>query len=82
MRYALHESESPDGRLFEVGHLTQRMVPLAGSRPAGDADEVLYVLEGRGTARLGGASHDLRFDETARVVIIASGLVGLVLRGS
>ena len=59
MRYALHESESPDGRLFEVGHFTQRMVPLAGSRPAGDADEVLYVLEGRGTARLGGASHDL-----------------------
>ena len=59
MRYALHESESEDGRLFEVEPFSQRIVPVGGSREPGGADEVLYVLEGGGRATFGDASHDL-----------------------
>jgi mannose-6-phosphate isomerase-like protein (cupin superfamily) len=60
MRYAMHESDSSDGRLFEAGVLSQRIVPLAGQRRAADADEVLYVLEGEGHADVGDASYELR----------------------
>jgi quercetin dioxygenase-like cupin family protein len=56
----MHESERPDGRLFEVEQFTQRIVPLAAPRYEGLADEVLYVLEGEGTAMLGGEAHELR----------------------
>ena len=59
MRYALHESESEDGRLFQVEPFSQRIVPVGGTRDPGDADEVLYVLEGGGRATFGNASHDL-----------------------
>jgi mannose-6-phosphate isomerase-like protein (cupin superfamily) len=60
MEYALHADERPDGRLFEVGVFTQRLVELAGDRRDDEADEVLYVLEGEGTASIGGARHALQ----------------------
>src|SRR4051794_29793128 len=60
MEFAMHEGDSDDGRLFEVGLFTQRVVPVAGARESADADEVLYVLEGSGQASIGGASHALR----------------------
>jgi quercetin dioxygenase-like cupin family protein len=60
VRYARHVSESRDGRLFEVGGLSQRVVPLAGGREPRDADEVLYVLQGTGRATLGNSAHELR----------------------
>ncbi len=60
MDNALHADERPDGRLFEVGVFTQRLLVLDG--PGGDerSDEVLYVLDGEGRIELGGAVHDLR----------------------
>jgi quercetin dioxygenase-like cupin family protein len=59
MRYALHETESRAGRLFDVGGFSQRVVPLAGRRdPVGD-DELLYVLEGSARATLDGQTHAL-----------------------
>jgi quercetin dioxygenase-like cupin family protein len=64
MRYAMHERESSDGRLFDADRgcplFSQRIVPLAGAREAADADEVLYVLEGSGSAAIGGESRPLR----------------------
>jgi quercetin dioxygenase-like cupin family protein len=60
MDYALHADERPDGRLFEVGTFTQRLVELTGRRAAADADEVLYVLSGEGRVRFGDAEHGLR----------------------
>ena len=48
----MHETETSDGRLFDVGLFTQRVVPVAGAREAARADEVLYVLEGRGHAAI------------------------------
>src|SRR5579884_1370629 len=60
MDYAIHADDRPDGRLFEVGLFTQRLLGLAGERAATDADEVLYVLSGRGTIDLGADRHELR----------------------
>ncbi len=60
MQFAMHESDASDGRLFDVGLFTQRIVPLAGERVGADADEVLYVLEGSGRATLGGETHPLQ----------------------
>jgi quercetin dioxygenase-like cupin family protein len=59
VRYALHESESSNGLLFDVEQFAQRVVPLAGVRDARDDDELLYVLEGTGRAAVDGRSHDL-----------------------
>ena len=59
MRYALHESDRPDGRLFEVEQFSQRIVPLAAPRYEERADEVLYVLEGEGAVMLAGEPHRL-----------------------
>jgi len=56
----MHESDSGDGRLFEVGVFSQRLVALGGEREAADADEVLYVLDGAGQADVGRSSYDLR----------------------
>lgn len=70
MRYVLHESDRPDGRLFEVEQFSQRIVPLAAPRYEEVADEVLYVLEGEGTAMLDGESHSLR---TGTAVFVARG---------
>jgi len=60
VKYALHSDDRPDGRLFEVGTLTQRLLDLAGARRDDGADEVLYVLSGTGLARMSGDEHELR----------------------
>jgi mannose-6-phosphate isomerase-like protein (cupin superfamily) len=60
VRFAMHETDSGDGRLFDGELFTQRVVPLAGGRDAGAADEVLYVLEGSGQASIGGETHPLQ----------------------
>ena len=64
MRYAMHESEAEDGRLFDADRgctlFAQRLVDLSGDRPASDADEVLYVLAGSGRASIDGTEHELR----------------------
>jgi uncharacterized cupin superfamily protein len=56
MRYAMHESEAADGRLFDPGrgctNFSQRTVSLTGVVPAAGEDEVLYILEGSATARI------------------------------
>ena len=57
MRYAMHADDRPDGRLFEVEEFTQRLVSLEGERHEGESDEVLYVLEGRGSVSFDGASY-------------------------
>lgn len=63
MRYAMHESESSNGRLFDAGRgcelFTQRTVTLSGSVEGMPADEVLYVLDGGGIARIDGHEHRL-----------------------
>jgi quercetin dioxygenase-like cupin family protein len=59
MRYAMHASESVDGRLFEVDGFTQRLVDLRGDHADDASDEVLYVLEGSGHVRIGEEEHDV-----------------------
>src|SRR5579862_8212501 len=59
MRYAMHADDRPDGRLFEVEEFRQRLVSLEGERHQGEDDEVLYVLEGRGSVSFDGESHDV-----------------------
>ena len=70
MRFALHETDSGDGRLFDVGLFTQRVVPVAGAREAAAADEVLYVLEGSGHATIGSETHVL---EAGTSVFVSGG---------
>jgi quercetin dioxygenase-like cupin family protein len=60
MRYALHADDAADGRLFEVGVLTQRVVDLRGDGGGEAADELLYVLSGAGSLTVAGAEHALR----------------------
>ena len=60
MEYALHADERPDGRLFEVGLFTQRLVELTGAGGGAAADELLYVLDGTGRIRLDGDERELR----------------------
>jgi quercetin dioxygenase-like cupin family protein len=60
MRFALQSGERADGRLFEVEHFTQRLLPLAGDHGDDGRDELLYVLEGSGRVAIGGEEHDLR----------------------
>jgi quercetin dioxygenase-like cupin family protein len=59
MKYALHESDADDGRLFDCAELTQRVRPLAGQHAVSESDEVLYVLEGSGSATIAGERHEL-----------------------
>ncbi len=59
MQYALHESERPDGRLFECPELTQRVHGVAGEHLEPDCDEVLYILDGSGSATIDGHRHEL-----------------------
>jgi quercetin dioxygenase-like cupin family protein len=63
MRFAMHETESTDGRLFDAERgcvlFSQRVISVSGERPALDSDEVLYVLAGAGRARIDGAGHEL-----------------------
>jgi len=60
VKFAMHETDNGDGRLFDVGLFTQRVVPVQGARASAGADEVLYVLEGSGHASIGGETHPLR----------------------
>jgi quercetin dioxygenase-like cupin family protein len=68
VRYALHADEQSDGRLFDAASgcdgFTQRLVRLTpGERretAEHDADELLYVLQGRVALTVDGESHDLR----------------------
>ena len=60
MEYALQPEDRVDGRRFEVGVFTQRLVPLEGSLGGHDADELVFVLSGAGSARIDGADHPLR----------------------
>jgi mannose-6-phosphate isomerase-like protein (cupin superfamily) len=65
MRYALHADDREDGRLFDSDTgcelFSQRRLRLAGEQGGGgDADEVLYVLEGTARATIDGAEHELR----------------------
>jgi quercetin dioxygenase-like cupin family protein len=61
----MHVDDAADGRLFDAGSgcdvFTQRLVRGGeGERRDATADEVLYVLEGAGSARTGGEEHALR----------------------
>jgi mannose-6-phosphate isomerase-like protein (cupin superfamily) len=60
VNYALHADDHLDGRLFEVGVFTQRLLDVAGPRGDARADEVLYVLSGGGVARVGRDERALR----------------------
>lgn len=60
MQYAMHASEASDGRLFDAGPFSQRLAILDGERPAAEADEVLYVLEGESRISIGGQDHEVR----------------------
>jgi quercetin dioxygenase-like cupin family protein len=60
----MHASESADGRLFDPDRgcslFSQRLVELSGARREDACDEVLYVLEGTGSASFEGDEHALR----------------------
>jgi mannose-6-phosphate isomerase-like protein (cupin superfamily) len=58
--YALQAEDRPDGRLFEVGPLTQRLLSLHGEQGGQAEDEVLFVIDGAGRAQIGGDEHVLR----------------------
>ena len=58
MEYAIHAEA--DGPRFETDHFTQRVGAFAGSHFDEDADEVAYVLEGRGTLTVGDETYALR----------------------
>jgi quercetin dioxygenase-like cupin family protein len=62
----MHSSDDPTGRLFDAGRgcalFSQRVLRFDGPAPERvdpAADEVLYVLDGTGNLRLGGAEHEL-----------------------
>ncbi len=63
MRYAMHESDAADGRLFDADRgcalFSQRTTTLSGAIEAPGSDEVLYVLDGAGTALIDGHAHEL-----------------------
>jgi len=71
MQYARYAEDAADGRLFEVEHFSQRLVDLRGERREAECDEVLYVLEGSGTAEIEAESHRL-----------GPGVVAFVSRGT
>jgi len=58
--YALQPDEATDGRRFDVGVFTQRLVSLSGELGGHDADELLFVLNGTGSAEIDGAERPLR----------------------
>jgi mannose-6-phosphate isomerase-like protein (cupin superfamily) len=59
MEYALQPGERSDGRRFEVGVFTQRLVSLVGELGGHDADELLYVVAGVGSAKIDGVDRPL-----------------------
>src|SRR5258706_193797 len=52
MKYAMDARS--DGTFFKVEQFTQRVGPLAGDHHETAADEVIYVLEGKGVLEIGG----------------------------
>jgi mannose-6-phosphate isomerase-like protein (cupin superfamily) len=58
MEYAI--DAGADGPRFETDHFAQRVGALAGSHLDEDADEVVYVLEGRGTLTVGDDTYAVR----------------------
>jgi mannose-6-phosphate isomerase-like protein (cupin superfamily) len=60
VEYALQPEQGQDGRLFEVGPFTQRLVSLDGDLGGHDSDELVFVLEGAGSAEIGGDERPLR----------------------
>ena len=60
MQYAMHESDSADGRLFECAEFAQRVLRLAGDHRDDSCDDVVFVLSGSGRATVDGHDHDLR----------------------
>ena len=60
MDYALQPEDQTDGRRFEVGVFTQRLVTLDGALGGEDADELVFVLSGTGSAEIDGAVRPLR----------------------
>jgi mannose-6-phosphate isomerase-like protein (cupin superfamily) len=58
--YALQPDERTDGRRFEVGVFTQRLVELDGELGGHDADELVFVLDGTGSAEIDGDEQPLR----------------------
>jgi quercetin dioxygenase-like cupin family protein len=66
VEYAMHESDDPDGRLFDADRgctvFSQRLLRFeddSGERVDDDATEVLYVLDGDGTLVLDDGEHSL-----------------------
>ncbi len=59
MDYALQPDDRTDGRRFEVGVFTQRLVDLDGGFGGHDADELVFVLSGTGEAAIGGDDRPL-----------------------
>lgn len=49
-----------DGARFETGMFTQRVGAIAGDHRDDDADEVVYVLDGRGRVTVGDESYDVQ----------------------
>lgn len=60
MRYAVHESDLPDGRLIECAEFSQRLLELSGVHGDDECDEVLYVLSGGSRVEIEGAEHALQ----------------------
>jgi mannose-6-phosphate isomerase-like protein (cupin superfamily) len=60
VEYALQPEEQTDGRRFEVGVFTQRLVSLTGELGGHDADELVFVLAGDGSASIDGHERPLR----------------------
>ncbi len=60
MDYALQPEDRTDGRGFEVGPFTQRLVTLRGELGGHEADELVFVLNGTGSAEIDGDERPLR----------------------
>jgi quercetin dioxygenase-like cupin family protein len=66
VEYAMHESDDPDGRLFDADRgcsvFSQRILRFdgdSGERVDDDATEVLYVLDGAGSLVVDDGEHEL-----------------------
>jgi quercetin dioxygenase-like cupin family protein len=66
VEYAMHESDDPDGRLFDSDRgcsvFSQRILRFdndSAERVDDDATEVLYVLDGTGSLVVGDGEHEL-----------------------
>jgi quercetin dioxygenase-like cupin family protein len=60
VEYALQPEDRIDGRRFEVGAFTQRIISLEGALGGHDADELVFVLNGTGSAQIDGDERALR----------------------